>query len=191
MAKLCEICELPTGWVADNVAPTKRRCFVPKANGRAYDVLYIGRRRCAEMNIEGASEEVIAEIGRKSALCERTVIVRVNGEWAVRKENEGCPKFVMKGKKWREISPRKYVSTEQAIKKFEEAIDAPIMLKRRRGEGMEQYRQRESDALFYACAGKRFRKRVSSHDSIGVQRVTTTKRFANSRITCVCKSVLY
>lgn len=153
MAKLCEICELPTGWVADNVAPTKRRCFVPKANGRAYDVLYIGRRRCAEMNIEGASEEVIAEIGRKSALCERTVIVRVNGEWAVRKENEGCPKFVMKGKKWREISPRKYVSTEQAIKKFEEAIDAPIMLKRRKGEKIEQYRQGRAMHSFMRVPG--------------------------------------
>lgn len=45
--------------------------------------------------------------------------------------------------------------------------------------------------IFNECKGVRTKKRAKSHDSTGVERAITTKRFANSRITCVCKSVLY
>lgn len=189
MSKLSDICELPKGWGADDVAPTKKR-YVAKMNGKTYEIMEIGRRRCAEMNIEGASDDVVAEIGRKSILGDRTVIVRLNGEWKVRENFEGCPKFVMRGKSWRPVPVRKHRTTEQVIRDYEKPIDddIPVRLKRRKGEKIEQYRQREADSLARMCAGVRCNKRVKDHIEKGEGCIITTKRFENSRLTCVCKT---
>lgn len=194
MANLSEMCQVPKEWVSDKVVTATKVRFVMKENGKCYNAMEIGRKRCFEMGINGAKDEVVYEIGRRSVKRIASYIVLKDGEWQVfdclpNESVRGCRKFKMKGKDWWKVPVRKYVAPEEAIREYEKVKeDVPVRMHQRKGETYEQFRQREADSIARMCAGVRFNKRVKDHIEKGEGCIITTKRFENSRLTCVCKS---
>ncbi len=196
MTRLSEMCQVPKEWASDKVVTATKVRFTFKENGKCYNVMEIGRKRCFEMGIKGAKDEVVYEIGRRSVKRIASYIVLKDGEWQVFDCNpsegvvvQGCRKFKMKGKDWWKVPVRKYVAPEEAMREYEKVKeDVPVRMHQRKGETYEQFHQREADALARECAGTRCVKRVKAHVDKGAGSIITTKRFPNSRLTCVCKS---
>lgn len=171
-----------------------------KRNGVAiYDAVVIGERRLSELNLHGAIDVDVRELGKRSIKRIPTAIALVpcvgGKSWQIvpRKEAKKyyghC--YVMVGKKIRHIGGKvRSDNIEEAIRLFEEEEYGTPMCKM------------SAEQIFYGCMGRRTTKKShisgsqkpnpDMYEGVGTMgNIIVTKRFPNSKLTCVTRAQKY